>query len=250
MTPYEILFANLTRDMYKRGAHKGDAPMEKRAKTHFRIVKGENMVVRMYNTNILTAFRNGDFEINLNGYESSSTTRANINYVLSICKTGRYISARNVMGLSQLVVWGPAGDYLYYDGIMFNQEGELLSTPKPFEARRIDRSESKEFMGAVKASGFKDMFPLLYATCTPPERTQDKHFRSWIERIQDADFADSWPEIVETFKYEQGWRYLSNGHTYGVYEVGDAKSCWARMITAAKTKMYNTIRTEVTVIPK
>jgi len=240
MTPYEILKDRLAKHIYKRGQYKGDAPMDKRSKPHFRIVEGENMHVRMYNTNILTAFRNGEFEINLNGYGSSITTRANINHALGVCRQNIGIGNRNVMGLSQCTVYANGSRYVYYDGIRFNQEGELVSKPKPFEARRIDKAESKEFMDALKASGFKDVFPLLYATCPTPDGVPILH-RYWDDYLQDADYAHCWPEIIEYFKYDRKW---DGG--YRMVEVDNAKGCWARMMAEAKKHMYNNILTEVT----
>jgi len=244
MTPYEILKARLDKHMYKRGQYKGDAPMDKRAKTNFRIVEGENMHVRMYNTNILTAFRNGEFEINLNGYQSSSTTRANINHALGVCRQNIGIGNRNIMGISQCTVYANGARYMYYDGIRFNQEGKLVSEPKPFEARRIDKEESKGFMDNLKASGFKDVFPVLYATCQEPDVIPSTVH--WDDYLQDADYAHRWPEIIMAFKYKRGWRIVNNSHSFSFYEIDDAKGCWARMMAQAKKHMYNTIKTEVT----
>jgi len=243
MTPYEILLARHADRIYKRGQYKGDAPMDKRGKSHFRIVKGESMYVRMYNTDILVAFKNGDFDINLNGYASSSTTRMNTNHTLGIIKSGMWVCNKPVMGLNQCVVTTPHGAYLYYDGIRFNQAGELVSTPQQFEAKRIDKSESTEFTDNLKGSGFKDMYPLLYATRTPPEKGQSMP-RSWKDYIQDADYADTWPEIIEFFKYDTRWSLTKGAREW--HEIDNAKACWARMMAKAKQDMYNTIRTEVT----
>jgi hypothetical protein len=242
MTPYEILKDRLAKHIYKRGAYKGDAPMDKRSKSHFRVVQGPDlMYVRMYNTNILTAFRNGEFEINLNGYDPSSTTRANINHALGVCRQHVSINNHNIMGLSQCTVYANGSRYVYYDGIRFNQHGELVSTPKPFEARRIDKEESKGFMDNLKVSRFKDVFPLLYATCPTPDGAPILP-RYWDDYLQDAEQAHHWPHIISEYKYRLG---RDNG-TYGYYEIDNAKRCWARMMAEAKKHMYNNILTEVT----
>jgi len=245
MTPYEILKDRLAKHVYKRGRYKGDAPMDKRGKTNFRIVEGPDlMYVRMYNTNILTAYPDGEFEINLDGYESSSTTRANINHALGVCRQNIGISNRNIMGISQCTVYANGARYAYYDGIRFNQEGALVSTPKPFVARRIDREESKGFMDNLKASGFKDVYPLIYATCQEPDAIPS--MVHWDDYLQDADYAHRWPEIVEYFKYARRWDWNAMPHGYRMVEVDNAKGCWARMMAKAKANMYNTIATEVT----
>jgi len=84
MTAYLLLKARLDKNVYMRGQYKGDAPLERRRATHQRIIKGENMVVRMHATDILTAYRNGEIRIDLNGWEGSSTTKTAINYALGI----------------------------------------------------------------------------------------------------------------------------------------------------------------------
>lgn len=248
MTPYEILSARHAKNIYKRGQYKGDAPMDQRTKTHFRIVKGENMVVNMYSTNILTAYRNGEFEINLGGWSSSSTTKANINFVLGVINQRMSIGTKVIMGVRQTVVRAKDNMYLYYDGIRFNQAGELVTKPQGFEARRINKDDSKAFMDSVKASGFKGMFPVLYATAQA-EDYESTHITSrWTDYISDVDYAEQWPEIVRWFKFDKSWHYApaTGNHTYGVREIGTAKTCWNRMMAQAKQDMYDTIRTEVT----
>jgi len=249
MNPYQVLKDLHAERMYKRGQYKGDAPLEKRTKSHVRIVEmTDRMCVQMYNTKILTAFRNGDIEIDFNGYGHSSTTKQWLNYALGVVGFhGFWLGSRSVMSMSQLAIKTPSGTYLYYDGIRFNAEGQLVSTPQPFEAKRIDRDESKGFTDNLKVSGFKDMYPLLYATCTPPEGNRTIE-RFWKDYIQDADHADVWPSIIEFFKYDTRWDNTTGKR--GWVELDDAQSCWARMMAKAKQNMYTTIRTEVTRLDK
>lgn len=244
MNAYQLLKLRLDRHVYKRGQYKGDAPLEKRTKNHVRIVEGENMYVQMYSTQIMTAFRNGDVEITLGGWEGSSTTKQWLNYALGVAGfRGFWLGNKSVMSLNQLTIKTPSGTYLYYDGIRFNAEGQIVSTPKPFEAKRIDKSESKGFTDSLKVSGFKGMYPLLYATCTPPENGQSMP-RMWKDYMQDADYAHVWPEIIEYFKYDMRWNHTMGKREW--VEIDDAQSCWARMMAKAKQDMYQTIRTEVT----
>ena len=249
MTPYEILEARHAKTVYMRGEFKGDAPLEKRRATHQRIIKGENMVVRMHDTDILTAYRNGEIMIDLNGWGDSSTTKAALNYALYVCKLGLAIGTKVVMGVRQTVISTRDAHYLYYDGIRFNEDSTIASTPQRFEMRRINADESKELMDAVKASGFKDVYPVLYAACQAPEKIS-YNGKYWMDYMQDADHADTWPDIIEHFKFDQGWQYTQNGHIYGIYEIGNAKTCWTRMMNMAKRNMYDTTRSEVTRLDK
>ena len=244
MNAYQLLKARHAERIYKRGAYKGDAPLEKRTKSHVRIVEGESMYVRMYSTDILIAFRNGDIEVCTGGWADSSTTKQWLNYALGVAGfRGFWLGSKSVMSLNQLTITTPSGLYLYYDGIRFNAEGQIVSTPKPFEAKRIDKSESKGFTDSLKVSGFKDVYPLLYATSTPPEG-EHSIARFWKDYMQDPDYAHVWSDIIEYFKYDMRWN-----HTMGTrewVELDDAQSCWARMMAKAKQDMYQTIRTEVT----
>jgi hypothetical protein len=253
MTPYEILEARHAKTIYMRGEFKGDAPLERRRATHQRIIKAhDRMVVRMHATDILTAYRNGEILIDLNGWGGSSTTKGAINYALYVCKLGLAIGTKVVMGVRQTVISTRDAYYLYYDGIRFNGDSTIASTPQRFEMRRINADESKELMDAVKASGFKDVYPVLYAACQAPTKL-DPCTNYWSDYVQDADHADAWPGIIEHFKFEQGWQYTPghrNGHVYGIYEIGNAKTCWTRMMSMAKRNMYDTTRSEVTRLDK
>lgn len=248
MNPYEILKARHADRIYKRGIHKGDAPMESRGKRNFRIIAGTDcMHVRMYGTNILTAYSNGEYVIRLAGYESSCTTRINLNYSLGVMRQPVSISNRKVMGISQATMYANGGMFLYYDGIRFNQESKLISEPKGFEASRINKEESKALMDNLKASGFKDVFPLLYATCqaTAGGVDLDQHWESYL---QDPEWAHRWPETIEYFKYENKYDWAQSKRVR--VEIDNAKGCWARMMAKAKQNMYQTIRTEVTRLDK
>ena len=83
MSMYTTLMMHLQRHMYKRGRNKGDAPANKhrRAMDHFRVVKGndDTMRVRMWSTDILTAYPNGDVKIDTRGYYTHNTTIIRLN---------------------------------------------------------------------------------------------------------------------------------------------------------------------------
>ena len=245
MNAYQLLKLRLDKNVYKRGQYKGDAPLEKRKKSHVRIVEmTDRMCVQMYSTKIMTAYMDGAIEIDLGGWAGSSTTKQWLNYALSVAGfRGFWLGSKSVMSLNQLTITTPGGIYLYYDGIRFNGDGTLDSKPKPFSARRIDKSESTEFTDSLKVSGFKDVYPLLYATCQPPEGGQSMP-RMWKDYLQDADFANLWPEIIEYFKYDTRWNPKAGGREW--YELDNAKGCWARMTAKAKQDMYNSVATEVT----
>ncbi len=251
MTTYSKFNAALLTNAYKRGAYKGDAPADRsrRSRNHVRIVKGHDCIfIRMYSTNIITAYPDGRIYLDLRGYSDSITTRQNLNDAFAAYVPFRpYIHTRSVFSLSQTCLTVGNRTYRYVDGMEFNAFGELLTAPARFEAVRLDKAESTAFQRELKESGFKDMFPVLYATATPPD-TRLPQFTARGSRLRDRltmeCHANEWPEVVAAAKYFMRW---SNG-SYGAHEYGDAKSCWASIMSSCKTDMYVTLRSDTTVI--
>ncbi len=244
MNAYTKLQMHLERHMYKRGKYKGDAPADrhKRGKSHFRVVKmGDCFAVRMYAVNIIKAYPDGRVVINTNTWYDSSTTRLRLNEAMGFTGFGR-LYMQKVMGLSQPVFRVGINSYLYYDGMEFDESGKLLSAPKPFEMRRIDKDESKEFMAEVKASGFKDMFPLLYATATPGTQTVYR----MQDMITDSDQAHRWPDIISAYKFERIYNYKAG--RYELLEKSAAKACWNAIMKECKKGMYVTLKSTTTTL--
>jgi hypothetical protein len=255
MNAYELLSNRLKNHAYKRGAHKGDAPLEKRKKSHVRIRRMDDntVAVRMYQTDILVVNRDGTFRVALDSW-TTSTTKTWLNYAFNISRINMSIYSKSVQSLSQLVMSTPYGYYLYYEGMEFDAESRLTSKPMPFEARRINKDAVAEFKKGIEDSGFKAMFPVLYGTATTEDES-GAYSRPWniAEMITDADLASDWSILIAKHKYERKWVWDPSKGTGGGYktlEMGDAKSCWDTIMKAAKRNMYDTIRTEVTVIPK
>lgn len=246
MNTYTKLQMHLQRHVYKRGQYKGDAPADrhKRGKSQFRVVKmGISMVVRMHGTDILTAYPDGRIVIDTNGWSDSSTTRLRLNEALGFTGFG-CIYTQKVMGLSQPVFRVGINKYHYYDGMEFDESGKLLSAPKPFEMRRIDKEESTAFMQDLKLSGFKDMFPLLYATATLSAGVVTPH--RLADTLTNADRAVDWPDIISAYKYHRVHNYKMG--QYELLEKGDAKSCWANIMKECKKGMYVTLKSTITTL--
>jgi hypothetical protein len=233
---------HLERRIYLRGANKGDAPVDKRGKSHFRVVMApryrDEMYVRFHNADLITAYPDGRFVLNTNGWSGHSTTKAAMREAAwMFCKLSIYIRNKMVFSKKQEVVTVKGKTYIYYDGMEFSAEGALLSTPKPFEMRRIDKEQTKQYALNIKASGFKDMFPVLYATCTQ-EQARD-WLNSRAEEIPTRDYeAVRWPILIAKHKY-YGW---SGG------QERDMKTTWASIMKDAKVSMYDTLPSTVTVL--
>ena len=257
MNTYQNLSFALERHQYKRGQYKGDAPADpsRRARSHIRIVKGAHtqtyntcISICMYNTNILTAYPDGSIVINLGGWSDRPTTRETINNALHKYRRGLtyiYLSSRNVFGRSQLCAYIAGTTFVYYGGMTIDADGKLTSEHKPFMAHRIDKAETKELAGDVKASGLKDMFPLLYETCSPdgtgPSILPPRILR---ELLSESYNADRWSELIATFKYRRRHRHWGQPPIV----AGDAKSCWSAIMKQAKSDRYITVASSTTSI--
>ena len=169
MTCHNKLAMHLDRHVYKRGKFKGEAPADasRRAKSHFRVIKGNGgqMIVRMHNADLITAYEDGRIKLDTRGWHNSQTTRACMNEALCFFGMG-YIGSMRYRGYSQTGIRMNGETYRYYDGMEFSAEGTLLTEAKPFTAKITDREETAEFRKDIKESGFVDAFPVLYnAAC-------------------------------------------------------------------------------------
>lgn len=202
MNAHTKLTMHLARHMYKRGAYKGEAPADpgRRAKTHFRVVKGNGgqMLVRMHNADLITAYEDGRIKLDTRGWYASPTTRRCMNEALRNFAGMSGLSNLRYRGLSQTIICQDGKKYRYYDGMEFSADGALLTEPQPFMAKVTDREETAEFRKEVKESGFVGMFPVLYETAAMP--THGWTIRS-KEKICNEHESGSWPEIVSLIKY-------------------------------------------------
>ena len=248
MNAYEKLEKHLNDYMYQRGDFKGAAPADSsnRRKTNFRVTKdtySEPMAVRFHNTDIIKAYPNGDIVLNCNGWETAPTTRAAMNFALRwffpypIRMYGQKFKGLNPTCLAI----GYNKRVMYYDGIRFNHEGQVLSELKPFEAQRINKEESSEFAKRVKASGFKDVFKILHATADPEIRKNNS--LPWPKRVKD---------VVTDENMAHHWPYVVACHTFGTgYWAADKAAperAWASLMANCKQSMYEIVPTSTHLI--
>jgi hypothetical protein len=223
-----------------RGMFKGDAPVDQRGKNHFRVVQApgyrDEMYVRFHNANLITAKPDGSFVLNTNGWSSHQTTKAAMHdAVWKFCKLSISIYSALVFSHKQLCIRVSGKSYVYYDGMEFSAEGALLSTPKPLEMCRIDKAQTKQYALDIKESGFKDTFPILYATCTVEQSRE--WLRSNTDEITTRDYeAAKWPILIAKHKY-YGW---SND------QAKDMKATWSSIMKTAKAGMYDVLDSRIT----
>lgn len=244
MTAYDKIKEHIRIHAYTKGQYKGDAPVDRRSKSQFRVAdRGDHVAVRFHHTDIFKVYPDGKLTVHCNGWVNSMTTKTQLGIAARKFLPYRLsIYNKVIMGISQTTCNG----YAYYDGITFDGEGNLISEPRTFEARRINKVESKEFMDGIKTSGFKDMFPLLYATAPLGGVHYIGGFRNTPD-LTDPDDADHWAAVVQKAKVEQkGVWGAAAGHKWEWVEIDNAKGAWSRIMKDYKRFMYETIGTEVT----
>lgn len=256
MNMYTKLRFHLERHIYKKGAHKGDAPADSRRRglCHFRVVKGNDDTyrVRMYNTDILTAKPDGTVKIDTKGYYSHNTTIIRLNEALHWFFEGVSSSMykRNVFSYSQPVLRVHDKLYSYYDGITLSETGEVLTPLQAFEQKRTDRDATKQLAEDLVTSGFKDAFKLLYATATFEDIGENDYALfgvNYSDILCNNDQAHHWKTIIARNKFVRNyWPTLAFPHHWK--EKSNAKGCWASIMQYCKKNMYIVSRSETFVL--
>lgn len=256
MNTYTKLSMHLSRYMYKKGKNKGDAPANRyrRSMDHFRVVKGNDDTyrVRMFNTDIITAYPNGDVKIDTNGYHTHNTTIIRLNEAFGFIEgVGIGMGKQSIFSYSQPVLRVNQKRYYFYDGITLNAQGEIITPLQAFEQKRVDKAETKELAEDLVNSGFKDTFPLLYATTTTEDLGETDYALfgvSWASVLSDNNLARYWKMIIARNKFERHYSWTNHGGSYDYTEKSNAKACWASIMQHCKKNMFVVSRSETFVL--
>ena len=245
MNAHTKLKLHLERHMYKRGRNTGEAPADasRRGKTHFRVIKGNGgqMIVRMHNADLITAYEDGRIRLDTRDWHTSPTTRSNMNDALSSFFGRGTLSSVRYRGYSQTGIRLINMTYRYYDGMEFSADGVLLTEAKTFTAKLTDRDETAEFRADVKASGFADVFPVLYAAAEVPV---DTWLGTPIKKVMTCDYhANDWPTLVALTKYPtyKARQYIRPAHD-------NHKDALRALIASVTKNMTKLVDTDVTVL--
>jgi hypothetical protein len=238
--------------MYKRGRNKGDAPANahRRAMDHYRVVKGDDDTyrIRMWSTNIITAYPNGDVKIDTNGYHTHNTTIIRLNEAFGFFDgVSIGMGKRSILSYSQPVLRVNGKLYSYYDGITLNAQGEIITPLQAFEQKRVDKAATKELANDLQESGFTDAFKLLYAVATVDDMEPDNYGMFGVklpDALTDNSRADTWKMIIARSKFQREYAYPQ----YTYVEKSNAKACWATIMAACKKNMYIVSRSETFVL--
>jgi len=204
MTAQTNLQLHLERHEYKRGRYKGDAPADasRRARTHFRVTP--DYTITFHTTNILTARPDGTIRLHTNGWHDSPTTREALRDAIYVAtKRGISVHSQRYNGLSQTAI----GQHRYYDGMVFDSDLNLVSTPAPFSAYATDREATKALRDA--AAPLRAMLPILVAAEEATNATASQRRSAWWgirsgrtdtdKAMYIFDNPEHWPAFVSYF---------------------------------------------------
>jgi hypothetical protein len=233
-------------NIFKRGQFKGDAPAGKRWRTWVRVVKGndDSMRVRMYGTDLLTAYPDGRVVLDTSGWYDRPTTKLRLNEAFGFMPFHVSLYSRKTFGMSQPILRVGGTSYLYYDGIELSADGTITSPLRPFERKRVNREESKEIRDDMAACGFKEAFNLLWAVSKP-----DDVFHSAPQTTRNIVCneyqSNSWPAVIA----KHTWFRYYNYHI-GRYEntKREAKAAWDSIMQHLRKDCYEIVKTDVTVL--
>lgn len=255
-TMYEQLQAHIAANAYKRGKHKGDAPLDKsrRSRSHERVAQWAGYVaVRFWNTDVIRAYPDGRIEIDCDGWNATPTTKACVNDALRwFSDTGARLSSHRMYGKTQSVLYVgmPRRPVAYYDGITLDAHGKVVSELRPFEGKRIDRDATKELYADMQECGFKDVFKLLHAVTDSPAIRDDDPNRLAVRYARPAELRDfitmelhanKWPYVVETVSFKHGYDWQTRG--WRDHKV-DYKTAWNNLMQRVKKDLYDTVKIE------
>lgn len=234
MTPYEKLKAHLNKHMYKRGRFTGTAPADasRRSRTHVRVYENrhsEAMCVRMYSTDLIRAYKDNTIYISTGGW-FTNTTKQNLNDALRTFLGWGGVGNVTLFNYRQPMICVKSKTYRFYDGMEFTAEGQLLSPAWPFERKQTYRSGTAEFRKDITESGFKAVWPVLFATAEPPGN-------HWLDNpirniVTNECYAHHWPKIA------------------GIYsrKFDDHKKAYQALVRECTRDMTEVVKTDVTVI--
>lgn len=240
--PFIYLSNHLNAHQYKRGQFKGDAPLDpnRRGRSHQRVIRlgDDTMAVRMYSTNLMTITRGGEITLNTDGWHNSPTTRKAMRAAFRLIKINAGLTSARFGTLSQTGLWLHGTTYAYYDGMtlqydMATGKASVSSELHTFKTRGADREARAALRQAMIDSGFKGMFPVLWAAAEAANYEGMRLFQGTAkirELVSSAEYAGEWPAVVGRLTYRhrgqfdthhQAYQALTNELTTSMLKVVD-----------------------------
>jgi len=154
-----------------------------------------------------------------------------------------------------------------YEGMVVNGNTcELISEPVAFKAKRIDPVKVEAFNEAMDRSGFRAMFPMIYATVEAEslgvsggsarilwdyrkkfiqDYPQGVYYSALTNDSGDELVASAWQAIVVLNKYHSFPTWDSSGQYTGhKYKAFTKSETWTKIINSVKSGMKHYVPTD------
>jgi hypothetical protein len=250
VNPYETLMQHIEKNRYTRGMNKGDAPLDpnRRRRDWERVVQHpDKITIHRYHTDIVTVYPDGRVVLDFDGWESSPTTRVCVTVALYLMGIRASVGSVRYKNLSQVCINLPSGTYKYYPRItLVQKDGQWVpERTVPFDARVADREKRQSLDEALKASGFKDLFPLLYVNSDSGDAAYINSPTRLQEILTNPACAEFWPSIVTAVKWIRLHHYDPKQHCIRyTYEARTVSEAWAALTKTIKRDMIKVITTD------
>lgn len=259
----DILRDHIAKHQYKRGAHKGDAPMDKtrRGRSHERVIdNGDHVSVRFHYTDIIKVY-DDKIVFNTDGYHSSPTTRTAISDFMRAFMWGKHptyhiVSDRRVNGPCMMRnLHGPRTTFAYYDHMAFDiVSGEPVTPLRRFTKTVSDREARKAWRDDPQVKTWRSLLPVLVSGIPAQLEANTlkvayAHDREWGERML-SDNPDLAIPIINRAYTETRNATRSYDYTTGTWTTKPitAAMVWHRIhvtATSHMTKLIDTGKTSI-----
>lgn len=201
MTAYDRLMAYLEPRRIERGMFKGQAWLDRPYNRHKRVYEPApgRVAVRMHNTDILVARQDGMVVLDTGGWVSRPTTRVCLGTALWRAGIPGFLFTRRYSGrLNYVLLIRGKGEYAFYDGMVLDSDGNLLSPARKFLKNVADRERRAAERERLKP--FLDMLPILMANIAD---NPTAYFPARPIEYLDVDDAGTWHSVVRYYMWER-----------------------------------------------
>lgn len=218
LTPFARLKLHIERHKYTKGRHAGEAPADtsRRAKTHFRVVRcitGRIDIVFHHTSILRTSADSPNIVLDSGGWHESPTTREALRdaVYLATQQRGWWVHTHHENGYANTMI----GRHVFYDGMEFDAQMNLVSAPQPVKAYRAAREANKEFL--ARAKDFRAMLPVLHTAgrhaynAEEAIKWRDLAYREKDRVLRCLDNPELWPLLASLYHkdtHQQTWQAI------------------------------------------
>lgn len=234
---------------WKRGAYKGDAPIDIRRRENWSRVTKDGRIV--FGNKVLMEVDKAQDTVTLRlspGSLQYPSYKKHLAYAFNMLGMRVYAGTARKWGTTHSVLsTGSHALVRYYDAMQLDARGEPITPLLEFERMVADRERRAQFKKAIVDSGFMPMFPILYASAESPQKwfpfTSSEEL---VKVLSNSDRAEEWPSVICRVKYSVG--YVMNPVTR-VYErnfVYPIEHVKKTLLNAAVSSMTKRVSSGVT----